>query len=1245
MTGLKKLVDLAVHSTLPSKPREDSTEQASTGQGSEGDFEVEIAISIARQLLLRSQALQTPEEQRQQAELDRMLQHPDDKATLVQWTDQAFRTQTPSRIADQLTHILDLQGVPRFFSPLDQALLRGFQSFGGYLPGVAVPMVKSKMRRETANVILPAEDELLSEHLRKRQREGIRMNVNFLGESLLGEAEARKRLERYSLAIRNPDIECISVKISTLYSQLSSIAARHSVRVLCDRMESLYRTASHQRFIRHDGSSTTKFVYLDMEEYRDMRLTADVLMQTLDREGLSEVRAGIALQAYLPDSFKILEELVAWAKRRAVAGHFPLTIRVVKGANLEMERVDAALGGWPQAPFTSKLDTDANYKRMLRRLFEPDVAMAIRVGVASHNLFDIALAMLWAVRSDSLERVQFEMLEGMANHQRRAVFETAASMLLYAPACQREDFLHAIGYLIRRLDENTGPANFLRHTFRLSPDSDEWAQLADGFRKSYQSMRCVSSSSRRIQNRNVAPVQPPVAMHWSQYTNEPDTDWTLPHNVAWAEAILRTWKGRCDDLATIAPIVIAGQVVPPSDRKEGSSADPSRPGVSVCRFSMANELDVDLAAECAQRDPTGWRQRSLEDRHQVLRAAAQWMRIRRGDLIGAAVADGGKTIKEADPEVSEAIDFTEFYPLCVKRFVDPADEASEGVTVSGRGAIVVVSPWNFPIAIPCGGVAAALAAGNTVILKPSSDTVLPAYLLCECFWDAGVPREALQFVPCENVAVASRLVSHDAIDSVILTGGTTTARAILGTKPTIDLIAETGGKNATIVTALADREQAIKHVILSAFGHGGQKCSATSLLLLEQEVFDDENFRAMLADATSSLRVGSAWNLSSRIGPLIRPPRGELAQGLKELENDESWLVVPEQVDDNPYLYRPGIKWNVSPGSFSHYTEFFGPVLSVIPFRKLDDAIAIVNATGYGLTSGLESLDDREQTRWQESIRAGNLYINRPTTGAIVLRQPFGGLGLSSFGPGLKAGGPNYVVPLMRISERDSRTNLQATETQVGRSQPLTEMLAACELALRDGELTAADVRRIRMAVQALERAVASEFYGWHDAVKLLGQDNLRRYLPVSHLRIRLRHEDSPPDVVIAAAAALMANCRAVFSYQEDACVEAIGLLHRVTSTWAGRIETIEESDTELSEVIVGGGVDRLRLLRDDDPISPLIRQACIQRFVPILSKQVIASGFIEPLWFLKEQSLSFDYHRYGNLGRRAGEARRELVG
>ena len=392
-----------------------------------GNDDAERAIHIAGQLLKRSQQLQTPQERRQQAELDRMIGHPDDKATLVEMTDQAFRTLTPARVADQLTHILDLQGVPRFFSPLERTMLRGFQSFGEYLPGVAVPLVKDKMRRETANVILPAEEEMLTEHLRQRQREGVRMNVNFLGEALLGEDEALRRLNRYLAALRNPAVECISVKITTVYSQVSSLAREHSTRVVADRLELLYRAAGRELFRRHDDSETSKFVYLDMEEYRDLHLTADAMCRALDREGLKNVRAGIALQAYIPDSYRVLQQLLDWSQRRSRSRWYSSDDSAGEGRNLEMERVEGSLGGWAQAPFTSKLDTDSNFKRMLRELLQRENADHVLVGVASHNLFDIALAMLWAHRSDVLENVQFEMLEGMANHQRRALFEASKS--------------------------------------------------------------------------------------------------------------------------------------------------------------------------------------------------------------------------------------------------------------------------------------------------------------------------------------------------------------------------------------------------------------------------------------------------------------------------------------------------------------------------------------------------------------------------------------------------------------------------------------------------------------------------------------------------------------------------------------------------------------------------------------------------------------------------------------------------
>jgi RHH-type proline utilization regulon transcriptional repressor/proline dehydrogenase/delta 1-pyrroline-5-carboxylate dehydrogenase len=279
--------------------------------------------------------------------------------------------------------------------------------------------------------------------------------------------------------------------------------------------------------------------------------------------------------------------------------------------------------------------------------------------------------------------------------------------------------------------------------------------------------------------------------------------------------------------------------------------------------------------------------------------------------------------------------------------------------------------------------------------------------------------------------VGARLVTDPRVDAVILTGGTATALQMLNVKPDMRLFAETGGKNATIVTALSDREQAIKHVVHSAFSHAGQKCSATSLLLLEAEVFDDENFRRVLCDAVESVRVGSAWALETRMSPLIRPPSGELEQSLMTLDHGETWALMPQRDPRNPNLWSPGIKWNVQPGSVTHRTEFFGPVLGVMRFERLDDAIDLVNATGYGLTSGLQSLDEREIATWTKRIHAGNLYINKPTVGAIVLRQPVRRVGKVLLRPGAESRRtklcPAIHALLRSLHAHRSRTNERGT--------------------------------------------------------------------------------------------------------------------------------------------------------------------------------------------------------------------------
>ena len=438
---------------------------------------------------------------------------------------------------------------------------------------------------------------------------------------------------------------------------------------------------------------------------------------------------------------------------------------------------------------------------------------------------------------------------------------------------------------------------------------------------------------------------------------------------------------------------------------------------------------------------------------------------------------------------------------------------------------------------------------------------------------------------------------------------------------------------------MSDRELAIKHVVQSAFGHGGQKCSATSLLLLEGEVYDDPEFRRTLVDAVESLEVGSAWNLATRVGPLIRPPAGELEAALKTLEPGEEWAVLPRQVGDNPNLWAPGVKYGVTPMSVTHLTEFFGPLLGVMRFSSLEEAIEIVNATGYGLTSGLHSLDDREQELWRRRVHAGNLYVNRGTTGAIVLRQPFGGQGRSVVGPGLKAGGPNYVAQFMRFESVPSAHTASAALPHVADPQ-IIELLD--EFRLRPPpDITSSDVERLQRAAASYEAAWRDEFSRTHDHFRLLGQDNLRRYVPFRSVRVRVEPDDTTFEIVARVFAARTVGARIVVSHAADPR-PLLAWLEHYTHGWAGDIEFWTESDADLADEFAGfapHGSQRVRFA-SPDRVAACLRQAAAETGAYLADEPVLDIGRIELLWYVREQSVCHDYHRYGNLGGRAGEPR-----
>jgi RHH-type transcriptional regulator, proline utilization regulon repressor / proline dehydrogenase / delta 1-pyrroline-5-carboxylate dehydrogenase len=490
--------------------------------------------------------------------------------------------------------------------------------------------------------------------------------------------------------------------------------------------------------------------------------------------------------------------------------------------------------------------------------------------------------------------------------------------------------------------------------------------------------------------------------------------------------------------------------------------------------------------------------------------------------------------------------------------------------------------------------------------------VLVGWWLALCLWQAGIPRDVLQFLPCPDDEVGKALVTDARVDAVILTGSVETARLFLGWRPDLHLLAETSGKNAIIVTALADRDQAIRDLVRSAFGHNGQKCSAASLAICEAEVYDDPDFRRQLRDAAASLAVGSAWELENRVTPLTQPPGAALRRALTVLDAGEEWLLEPRLDPDNVQLWSPGIKVGVRAGSFFHRTECFGPVLGLMRAQDLDEAVALANDTAFGLTSGIQTLDDREIERWVDRIEAGTLYVNRPITGAIVGRQPFGGWKASSVGPGAKAGGPNYLLQLGRWSQ---------VALPPGEGEPLPEpvaaLLACCLQAVHDPDERAL----LRASAASYARAWRDHFSREHDPSEILGERNGFRYRPCHRILAR----GTAPAVSLAQVA--LAACAAGIPLTASLTPEST--VPEWLAEHAGSTVVVETDTGFVERLAYHEDVERVRVWQ---PVSIAARAAANGAGLTIIDAPVLANGRLELRWYLKEQTVSRMLHRYGSV-------------
>ena len=1241
------------------------------------------AVTLARRWIAESaEAHVDPAAER----LAGVLKDPSGLPFTIGFVDGVMRPESLSAAASHLHRVAPL--VPGFLPWYLRSAVRVGGAVAPVLPAPVVPIARRVLREMVGHLVVDARPEKLGPAIERLRETGARLNLNLLGEAVLGEQEALRRLEGIHELIRRPDVDYVSVKVSAIASHISMWAFDEIVDTVVDRLLPLYLSAARADAADAptdpDGRAReATFINLDMEEYRDLDLTVAVFTRLLEDPRLRGLEAGIVLQAYLPDALPALERLTDWARERVAAGGAPIKIRLVKGANLAMERVDAVLHGWPLATYDTKLDSDANYIRCLRYALQPERTAAVRIGVAGHNLFDIAYAWLLAGATGVRDAVEFEMLLGMAQGQVAAVAREVGHVLLYVPVVRPDEFDVAISYLVRRLEENASSENFLSAAFELADDPALFARERDRFLASLARADdpALPTGPRRTQDRaaeaavlDAASVAALRAEAPLRRTASPGEDAGLtqavigiarsagaagaPGDTAPMERIVPEQVFGADafvETAVFAPRESGARAAGAPGFRNASDSDPALPGNRawardvISRIESSHAGDATIAAAAVTDEQSlheivarvrhaaaAWGATPAAERGAVLAAAARALEARRGELIEVAASETGKVFAEADVEVSEAVDFADYYAATAREL----DRVSGAVFEPAR-LTLVTPPWNFPIAIPAGGVLAALAAGSGVVFKPAPQARRCAAVVAEALWEAGVPRDVLALVDIDEGGLGRALVSHPDVDRVILTGSWETAALFRSWRPDLPLLAETSGKNAMIVMPTADLDLAASDLVKSAFGHAGQKCSAASLAILVGPVGHSRRFARQLVDAATSLRVGPPSDPLSEVGPVVEAPRGKLEWALTTLEEGEQWLVEPRELDAGPEyagrLWTPGIRTGVQPGSRFHREEFFGPVLGIMHATSLSHAIELQNAVDYGLTAGLHTQNPDDLAMWLDRVQAGNLYVNRGITGAIVQRQPFGGWKRSSVGAGAKAGGPNYLMGLGRWRPT-SGSPASATLHLRGLDTRIVSLIEAAQPSLG------------YEAFEWLRRAALSDAIAWdrefgqvRDVSGIGVERNLFRYRPVDSVAVRATADASWQAVLRVAVAGLRAGSAMTLSapvglpqtVRRVLADEGVGVFVETEEEWLQRLIRDEDIVAAAADADPAPRPSRVRLVGGAESVAALHRRLAEavdgDPDLAVYDNDVTTAGRLELLPFLHEQSVTITAHRFGN--------------
>jgi RHH-type transcriptional regulator, proline utilization regulon repressor / proline dehydrogenase / delta 1-pyrroline-5-carboxylate dehydrogenase len=910
---------------------------------------------------------------------------PDFRVKLLRFVDVLPTLRTPRAVSDHIRQYF------RGDAPAIVHMGSGLAGQGVFRPVVS-RIVRESVYAMADRFIAGESPEKAVPRLRGLARQGVGYTVDLLGEATLSEAEAEVYLQRYTelietLAARAPGPQGsawegvpavnLSIKLTALHSQLEPAAPDIVSAAVRSRLTPLLRSA------REHGA----FVNIDMEQHRFRDLVHTAFSDAAcEPEFRDFTDLGIVVQAYLKDALKDIEKL----RRLAGARGAPITVRLVKGAYWEEERIFADQNSWPVPVYEDKEATDYSFERCTDALL--DAWPWLRPAFGTHNPRSIAQAILKA-RARGLDdaALEFQTLYGMAEELREAVAGEGFRTRVYVPV---GEVIPGMAYLVRRLLENTSNQSwFVKEEMSASPEE-------------------VLAPPRE-------PSEEPAKPPGTGFRNAPPTQFHVAENRQRMQAAIEAVRR---DFGRTYPLLVGRETVEAMELDEVTY--PADPSLLLGRVGQATGAEVEAAVEASRRAFPAWRDRPVHERAAIMRRAAALIEERRFELAATMVFESAKPWHEADGDVVEAIDYLRYYADQAER-LGSAERLSHVLGEDNfyihdaRGIAAIIAPWNFPLAIITGMSSAALVAGNAAILKPAAQSPIIAYKLVEIYRHAGVPDDVVHFVAGKGSIVGQQLVDHQDVDMIAFTGSKEVGLGIIrsasevrpGQRNVKHVIAEMGGKNAIIVDDDADLDQAVAGTVVSAFGYAGQKCSACSRLIVVESAYAETLER--LAAAVESLVVGPPHEPSTFVPPVISDSASKTVHGYVEAGQEAARLLVRGARPEGPGHYvAPTVFTDVPQKDRLAREEIFGPVLSVFLARTFEEALEMALDSQFALTGGVYSRNPRNLERAKREFRVGNLYINRKITGAIVGRQPFGGLRLS--GVGDKAGGPDYLLQFMQ---------------------------------------------------------------------------------------------------------------------------------------------------------------------------------------------------------------------------------------